>query len=222
MRVRFDECTFDSDTREFFRRGKAAHLHPKAFQLLEILLKNRPRALSKKELHERLWPESFVSEANLASLVAEIRRAIGEKGREARTLRTVHGFGYAFSGDATEEKAVPVPAADRYCLIWEKKEIGLATGENIVGRDRGATVRIDESSISRRHARIVIDGKRARIEDLGSKNGTFVDGKNVVKPHVLSDGDRIQVGTVVVEFRAFSPERSTDTVRKTDGSRPAE
>ncbi len=109
MRVRFDECAFDPDTREFFRSGKAAHLHPKAFQLLEILLENRPRALSKKELHERLWPESFVSEANLASLVAEIRRAIGEKGRSARTIRTVHGFGYAFSGDAIEERRYPYP-----------------------------------------------------------------------------------------------------------------
>jgi DNA-binding winged helix-turn-helix (wHTH) protein len=215
MRVRFDDCTFDPETREFFRGGKVAHLHPKAFRLLEILLENRPRALSKTELNERLWPESFVSEASLASLVAEIRRAIGEKGRGARVLRTVYGFGYAFSGDAIEEKAVPAPGGDRYCLVWEKKEMPLATGENVLGRDRGAIARIDESSISRRHARIVIDGKRVRIEDLGSKNGTFVEGKKIEKPYVLSDGDRIQVGTVVVTFRAFSPERSTDTVRKT-------
>ncbi len=214
MRVRFDDCSFDPDTREFFRGGKVAHLHPKAFRLLEILLENRPRALSKAELHERLWPESFVSEANLASLVAELRRAIGEKGRGARTLRTVYGFGYAFSGDAIEEKGASAPGGDRYCLAWEKREIPLATGENILGRDRNAIARIEESSISRRHARIVIDEKRARIEDLGSKNGTFVEGKRIEKLYVLSDGDRIQLGTVVVTFRAFSPERSTDTVRK--------
>lgn len=213
MRVRFDDCTFDSETREFFRAGKEVHLHPKAFRLLEILLENRPRALSKAELHERLWPRSFVSEANLASLAAEIRRGIGEKGRGARILRTVYGFGYAFSGEAVEDRSAPSVGGPRYCLVWERTEMPLAGGENVIGRDRNAVLHIDESSISRRHARIVIAGKRATIEDLGSKNGTFVEGKKIEKPCVLSDGDAIQLGSVLLTFRAFSPEKSTDTVR---------
>jgi DNA-binding winged helix-turn-helix (wHTH) protein len=213
VRVRFDDCTFDPETRELFRGGKAVHLHPKAFRLLEILLENRPRALSKAELHEKLWPGSFVSEANLASLAAEIRRGIGEKGRGARTLRTVYGFGYAFSGDATEEKRAPSPAGARYCLVWEKKEMALAPGENVVGRDRNADVSIDDSTISRRHARIRIAGNGATIEELGSKNGTFVQGRKIEKPRRLSDGDQIQVGSVVLTFREFSPEKSTDTRR---------
>jgi DNA-binding winged helix-turn-helix (wHTH) protein len=213
MRVRFDDCTFDSSTREIFRGGKAVHLHPKAFRLLEILLENRPRALSKAELHEKLWPGSFVSEANLASLAAEIRRGIGEKGRGARTLRTVYGFGYAFSGDAIEEKGVSSPGAARYCLVWEKKEMPLAAGENVVGRDRNAAVRIDDSTISRRHVRILVAGNGATIEDLGSKNGTFVQGRRIQKARRLSDGDRVQVGSIVLTFREFSPEKSTDTRR---------
>jgi DNA-binding winged helix-turn-helix (wHTH) protein len=210
MRVRFDDCTFDSETREFLRGGEAVHLHPKAFRLLEILLENRPRALSKAELHEGLWPDSFVSEANLASLAAEVRRGIGEKGRGARTLRTVHGFGYAFSGEVLEAST---PVGDRFSLVWEQREVTLATGENIIGRDRNATARIDDSTISRRHARIVIAGKSVTIEDLGSKNGTFVEGKRIDKPRVLSDGKRIQVGSIVLTFRVFSPEKSTDTRR---------
>ncbi len=213
MRVQFDDCTFDPETRELFRGGKAVHLHPKAFRFLEILLESRPRALSKAGLHERLWPGSFVSESNLASLAAEIRRAIGERGRGARTLRTVYGFGYAFSGEAIEEKRAPLPAAARYCLVWERKEMPLAPGENVVGRDRNADVSIDDSTISRRHVRIRIAGKGATIEELGSKNGTFVQGKKIEKPRRLSDGDRIQVGSVVLTFREFSPEKSTDTRR---------
>jgi DNA-binding winged helix-turn-helix (wHTH) protein len=213
VRVRFDDCTFDPETRELFRGGKAVHLHPKAFRLLEILLESRPRALSKAELHKKLWPGSFVSEANLASLAAEIRRGIGEKGRGARTLRTVYGFGYAFSGDAIEEKRASMPRAARYCLVWERKEMPLTTGENVVGRDRNATVSIDDSTISRRHARILIAGNGATIEELGSKNGTFVQGRKIEKPRRLSDGDRIQIGSVVLTFREFSPEKSTDTRR---------
>jgi DNA-binding winged helix-turn-helix (wHTH) protein len=213
MRVRFDDCTFDPETRELFRGGKTVHLHPKAFRLLEILLESRPRALSKAELHEKLWPGSFVSEANLASLAAEIRRGIGEKGRGARKLRTVYGFGYAFSGDAIEDKRIPPPRAARYCLVWERKEMPLTTGENVVGRDRNADVSIDDSTISRRHARIRIAGNGATVEDLGSKNGTFVQGRRIDKPRRLSDGDRIQIGSVVLTFREFSPEKSTDTRR---------
>ncbi len=213
MRVQFDDCTFDPETRELFRSGKAVHLHPKAFRFLEILLESRPRALSKAELHEKLWPGSFVSEANLASLAAEIRRGIGEKGRGARTVRTVYGFGYAFSGDAIEEKRALPPASARYCLVWDRKEMPLAAGENVVGRDRNADVSIDDSTISRRHARIRIAGKGATIEELGSKNGTFVQGKKIEKPRRLSDGDRIQVGSIVLTFREFSPEKSTDTRR---------
>jgi DNA-binding winged helix-turn-helix (wHTH) protein len=213
VRVRFDDCTFDPETRELFRGGKTVHLHPKAFRLLEILLENRPRALSKAELHEKLWPGSFVSEANLASLAAEIRRGIGEKGRGARTLRTVYGFGYAFSGDAIDETSASATGAARYCLVWEKAEMPLTVGENVLGRDRNASVRIDDSTISRRHARIRIAGKGATIEDLGSKNGTFVQGKKIEKPRRLSDGDPIQIGSIVLTFREFSPEKSTDTRR---------
>jgi DNA-binding winged helix-turn-helix (wHTH) protein len=213
MRVRFDDCTFDSGTREIFRGGKEVHLHPKAFRLLEILIENRPRALSKAELHEKLWPGSFVSEANLASLAAEIRRGIGERGRGARTVRTVYGFGYAFSADAIEENRAAPPPAARYCLVQDKQEIPLVKGENILGRDRNATVHIDDSTISRRHARILVAGNGATVEELGSKNGTFVQGKKIEKARRLSDGDRIQVGSVVLTFREFSPEKSTDTRR---------
>lgn len=102
MRVSFSECTFDSETRELFRGGRAAHLSPKAFRLLELLLESRPRALAKSELQEQIWPKTFVSEANLASLAGEARRAIGDRARGAKLLRTVYGFGYALSGETRE------------------------------------------------------------------------------------------------------------------------
>src|SRR5512144_724807 len=102
MRVSFGDCTFDSETRELLRGGKAVHLSPKAFRLLELLLEERPRALSKEQLQEKLWPRTFVSEANLAGLAAEARRAIGDSSKGSKLLRTVYGFGYAFSGEVTK------------------------------------------------------------------------------------------------------------------------
>src|SRR5262249_53998223 len=110
MRAVFADCTFDGETRELFRGGRPVHLSPKAFRLLELLLESRPRALSKAEIHEKIWPEAFVSEATLASLVAEIREAIGEDGKDARHIRTVHGFGYSFAGEAAEAPRLAEPA----------------------------------------------------------------------------------------------------------------
>ena len=98
MPFRFGEFVLDSDTREVHRGREPVHLSPKAFQLLEALVESRPKALSKAALHDRLWPKTFVVEANLANLVGEIRAALGEDPRRPRFVRTVHGFGYAFRG----------------------------------------------------------------------------------------------------------------------------
>src|SRR5262245_42178221 len=81
MRVGFADVIFDSDTRELVRNRLPITLSPKAFQLLEILIDNRPRALSKSELHDRIWPNTFVVEANLSNLIGEIRRALGDDPR---------------------------------------------------------------------------------------------------------------------------------------------
>ena len=106
MRVVFGECEFDSGRRVLLRHGSAVPLSPKAFQLLELLLDRRPEAVAKTELVERLWPETFVSDASLHNLVAEIRAALGDAPRAARYIRTVPRYGYAFHGDARPAPAV--------------------------------------------------------------------------------------------------------------------
>src|SRR5690242_14452929 len=98
----FGEFRLDVAARQLFRRDEEIHLTPKAFELLRFLVEQRPRAVSKSELQEKLWPDTFVSEANLSVLVAEIRAALGDPARQPETIRTVHGYGYAFAGNATE------------------------------------------------------------------------------------------------------------------------
>lgn len=102
MRVLFGDFTFDSDARTLLRGSENVRLSGKAFQLLELLLAARPNPISKTDLFARLWPDTFVSEANLASLIKEIRSAIGDDARSPRFVRTAHRFGYAFSGAVTE------------------------------------------------------------------------------------------------------------------------
>ncbi|HEX8620278.1 MAG TPA: tetratricopeptide repeat protein [Thermoanaerobaculia bacterium] len=102
MRLLFGDCTFDAESRTLTRDGEHVRMTGKAFQLLELLLAARPKPIEKTELFAKLWPETFVSEANLASLVKEIRAAIGDDARAPRYVRTVHRYGYSFSGTVTE------------------------------------------------------------------------------------------------------------------------
>jgi DNA-binding winged helix-turn-helix (wHTH) protein len=212
MRLRFGDCTFDGDTRQVERGGQVVHLSPKAFRLLELLLECRPKALSKADLCERIWPDTFVSEANLASLAAEVREALGDDSHHPRFLRTVYSFGYAFSGEVVtvDDSAAAAPHR-RQCIIESGREIELLPGENIVGRDVDAAVRLDDPTVSRHHARITREGDSSVLEDLGSKNGTFVEGRRVRKPVKLKSGSVLTFGSVHVKFRAFSPESSTES-----------
>ena len=218
MRVRFGECVLDSGTRQLSVRGEAVHLSPKAFQFLELLLESRPKALSRNEIHERLWPGTFVSDGSLTSLLVEVRSATGDSARDSHFVRTVHRFGYAFSGIA-EELRESVPAAGGrkliYRLIWGNREIDLDAGENVLGRDRGVVAWIDEESVSRRHARIVVDDHGAILEDLGSKNGTTLRGRKIREPFQLRNGDVIKIGPASLVFRTFHRAGSTaSTVEK--------
>jgi TolB-like protein/Tfp pilus assembly protein PilF len=105
MKIQFGECTLDTDERVLLRSGQRVHVTAKAFQLLAFLLEIRPRPAAKAELQEKLWPSTFVSDGNLATLVNEARAAIGDVARQPLYIRTVHGFGYAFAGVAREASA---------------------------------------------------------------------------------------------------------------------
>jgi DNA-binding winged helix-turn-helix (wHTH) protein len=216
MSLRFGNCVLDAETRQVLRADVPVPLTPKAFQLLEFLVSRRPRAVSKPEIYEHLWPHTFVSEVNLARLMFEIREALGDQARQPKYVRTVRGFGYAFCGTATES-AGPVPAspsATVSCwLIWGDKEYPLREGENVVGRTGGSEVRIDSTSVSRQHARIVLRGENATVEDLDSKNGTKVGGKKSQGLVNLADGDVLRFGSVTVTFRIVPPEAPTRTAR---------
>jgi DNA-binding winged helix-turn-helix (wHTH) protein len=215
MRLLLGECEFDSGRRLFLRHGRAEPLSPKAYQLLELLLDRRPEAIAKAELLERLWPGTFVSDASLYNLVAEVRAALGDAPRAARFIRTVPRYGYAFHGEAQLAPAVGVqaPAPAGACLLLGRREWALSEGSNLVGRDRGCPIRIDSATVSRHHARIVVRPDETTIEDLESKNGTRVNGQRVAQQIALTDGDQIRVGSVTLTYRILERLASTVTRR---------
>lgn len=212
MRLTFRDCEVDFGTREAFRGERPIHLSPKAFLLLELLAARRPEAVPKAAIHERVWPGSFVSEATVASVVAEIRSSLGDTDRGEPIVRTVHGFGYAFSAAAREIEGAPAeePSAEWH-VVWGGNELALCASENLIGRDHHCAVRLDLESVSRRHSRISVSAEGARLEDLKSKNGTFLNGVRVDAARPLADGDEIRVGAARLRVRRRSPSATTKT-----------
>jgi DNA-binding winged helix-turn-helix (wHTH) protein len=212
VKIRFDPFTLDLDTRQLTRGTREIRISPKALELLRILVEERPKVLSKEALQERLWPGTFVVEANLSNLVAELRRALGDRRRGARFIRTAHGFGYAFSAEAKTLSGSGRDSGRPRCWIeWGTRRFPLIEGIHTVGRDPDVEVRLDAATVSRRHARITVATGGNVIEDLGSKNGTFVADERLTSPASLADGDEIRFGSVLVAFRARGPISSTET-----------
>ena len=177
------------------------HLTPLAFTLLELLVTGAPRVFTKKELHDRLWPDSFVSDASLTSLIKELRRALDDRGDRAM-IGTVHGVGYAFEGQilAAPPASGSGPIALVHWVEYNKRKLRLHPGENLIGRAPDAEVWIDVGNISRRHATIVVAEATAELHDLGSKNGTRANDQLITGPTPINNGDRIGVGDVTLVY----------------------
>jgi len=211
MRLEFRQFVFDAETRELLREQQSVPLSPKAFQLLEILIAHRPKALSKSQLHDSLWPNTFVVEANLSNLIGEIRRALDDDPQQSQYVRTVHRFGYAFRAEAKD-----LDRKDNGSLLcrvsWASGSIMLCDGEHIIGRDSDAEVFLDFPSISRRHARICVVDGHATFEDLNSKNGSFIRGHRTLGPVAVADGDVITTGIIELTFHIGRPAAPTESV----------
>jgi DNA-binding winged helix-turn-helix (wHTH) protein len=221
MRVRFGQWTVDLDARRLTRGPDPVHLSPKAFDTLKTLVEQRPRAVSKAEILESVWPGVFVSEASLTRVINEIRAALDDIARDGRVIRTIHSYGYSFVAEAEEDPPARDPTGSlppgACLLVSATRTVILGQGEQLVGRDPGSAVWIDSPKVSWRHARIVTSHAGATIEDLGSKNGTFVADRRLDSPTRLVDGDVISLASVQLTFSAVRTRGSTHTEPHTDG-----
>jgi len=212
MRLRFGEVTFDPEARLLLRGPDTVHLTPKAFDLLALLVKERPRAFSRQELIDAIWPDVIVTEANLTSLVNDVRSAIGDDAKHPVFVRTHHAFGYSFAADVVvEATAARGRGGFRAWLVWGLNVLDLSEGENVLGRDPAAGIWICDPSVSRQHARVVVNGGEALIEDLDSKNGSFHLGERIHGPVPLRDGETVRIGSIDLVFRSASISASTAT-----------
>jgi DNA-binding winged helix-turn-helix (wHTH) protein len=227
MKLAFADCVLDLTSRQLTRDGVVVPLEPKMYSLLEVLIKRRPAVVSNVELDEILWPEVYVARTSLTRLVSELRAVLGDSPRDSQIIRTAYKTGYAFAANVmTRVDSRSSPAAGT--LSWYERTFPLADGENIAGRGAECTVVVDETTVSRRHARIVVALGIVTIEDLNSTNGTHVNEAQIHAPTPLKDGDEIALGKARLKYRASNPSARTAVVtggrgaaRKADASSPA-
>ena len=207
--VCFDGFVLDRARRLLTREGEVLHLTPKAFDLLSLLVDQAPRVVPKRELHERLWKETFVSDATLVGVVKELRRVLDDRSSDRPIIRTAHRVGYAFCREVVGSKT-PGPVLAHWVIV-DQRRIMLQAVENMIGRDPASTVCLDSAAVSRRHACIVIDGQGVRLRDLGSKNGTTIGDRAVVGESSLRDGDVINIGPSRLVYRTSAAGATTET-----------
>lgn len=107
-----------------------------------------------------------------------------------------------------------------YWLAYRGTRFPLRTGETILGRSAYSTIVIRNARVSREHAALRVTGDRIELSDLGSTNGTTVNGEAVIGSRLLSPGDKLGIGTDVLELIADEgPGRLAQTTSKID---PAE
>jgi DNA-binding winged helix-turn-helix (wHTH) protein len=213
--------SLDPERRQLLRSGRPVSLEPKGFEVLTLLVERRPRVLSRAQIRDVVWPGLFISESTLNQSVSSIRQALGDDARHPRFIRTAHGFGYAFCGEAHGSSGEPPAHASgsEPRLVWGDRVLPLTAGENVVGRDKNAAISLDAASVSRHHARILVEGARATLEDLGSKNGTSLNGEPVRGRRELRDGDAVRLGDVQLLFRSLPFDGSTATAHGRFGGR---
>ena len=210
MRLQAQDLVFDASTRQLWVAGAEIHVSPKAFDLLALLIERRPQVVSKSELHEYLWPGVHVSESSLPSIVSELRNAIRDRRRAASLIRTVHRHGYAFRGSATGLD--PPATAEGGWLVTPTEQIALQIGENVLGREGDGVILLNSTTVSRRHARLTINPNNTVIEDLDSKNGTYLNDRQVEAPTAIAEGDTVRFGSLVCTFHRSLSNNSTQSI----------
>jgi DNA-binding winged helix-turn-helix (wHTH) protein len=211
MAYRFGPFTIDEQSRMLKSSTATLPLSPRAFSLLALLVRERPRAIPKEDLLKALWPDAFVTDGSLTQLVTEVRQALDDSAREPQYIRTVHRYGYAFCGEAHEDVPATTGRPSDYFVLWRGQEIPLLHGQNVIGRDPQARIRLVSTKASRRHARIDVNAGTAVVTDLGSRNGTYVGDRRIAEQSPLADGDHIVIGDEVIVLCRSDPATTTRT-----------
>jgi hypothetical protein len=185
-----------SDDRARFADYEGALVKELSGYLLEHARLERLALLSKPEIafhtDERLQLGEFGIQARLVR-PAEDPRAEPQQGDVGHTM--------IYSADRLRPaEAGPAPEADRAILVVDGRRMVVGRTGAVIGRSRDCDIVLGDGNVSRRHAEVTASGDGWSISDLGSTNGTIVEGRRIERPAALRGGERIEVGTTELRF----------------------
>jgi DNA-binding winged helix-turn-helix (wHTH) protein len=193
------------------RGEKTLHLRPKVMDLLVCLAGKAGKVVSKQALIDAVWAKEFISDTALSRAVFELRQALGDDDAQPRYVETIAKRGYRLVApvEPVAEPAALGAATSPFAVVIGEREVRLTEGENLIGRGTDVPLHLDSMEASRHHARILVAGGRAVLEDLGSMNGTVVRGQRIKAATELTDRDVIVIGGISLVFRETSRDGST-------------
>src|SRR5262245_40392741 len=162
MSLLFGEFELDEERRQLLRSGRPLSLEPKAYELLRLLAERRPRALSRAQIRDVVWPGAFISDATLNQVVAVVRQALDDDPREPRFIRTAHGFGYAFCGEVRRSGPAPVLESEGVEDVDSAAAVGTLTARRLLwpARIGRATLALD---VPKRHRKALLTTLAAAV-----------------------------------------------------------
>jgi DNA-binding winged helix-turn-helix (wHTH) protein len=177
------------------RDGTTVRLEPRVMDVLKYLVERAGAVVPRHELVQAVWSTEFVAANTLTHAIFEIRRALGDDPRDPIYVETIPKRGYRviarITGSVDWRRET---GRCRYWAVVDGRSIPLSPGEHVIGRVADANIRIDVPGVSRRHARLRVSGEAVFVEDLGSKNGTYVDGRRVEGATAVRDGSIVRIG----------------------------
>ncbi len=196
-------------------RGEVrVQLELKAMEVLVCLAVHGDRLVSRRELVDAVWRTEFIADNTLTHAIGELRKALGDDPRAPRYIETIPKRGYRLVAEVRRAPPAPELPREAECacvVVFGGRCVPLADGEHLIGRAADAAIRVDSKRVSRYHARIAVSWGHAMLEDLCSKNGTFLGDRRVETPVELESGDRITVGPAELVFRVVGLAGSTET-----------
>ena len=208
------DWTVEPTLARIIRDGREVRLRPRAMDVLTVLALTAGKLVSKRELIDEVWRTEFVGDHALTQVIAELRAALGDDARNPSFIENIPRRGYRLVSPVTpvaESSVSSRGATMPFKLETEDGSTPLIQGSNVIGRTEDADIRVDRTEVSRCHAMITVQGTTAIIEDLGSKNGTFVNGHQVAGPTPFSNGDEIWIGRSVARMRFLIEGEPTKT-----------
>ena len=133
MIYRFGEFELDTQNFKLQRNNIEVEAEPKVFDLLNFLIANRERLVTRDELFVNLWPGQVVSDASLSNQIKSARLLIGDNGRTQKSIKTFHGRGYQFIAPISETETVRPSAGLFEELKSDKPSIAVLSFSNLSG-----------------------------------------------------------------------------------------